>query len=106
DPVPFEGELYPYTLELIEWKTSASNEFFLCNEEGFPLLPIEKRIRGSNGVNYSAYLKSEHLSQLNKSGLLGLGELEQSLRDSVERAVTAIKNYFIQRKLEKSSDKL
>lgn len=106
DPVSFQGNLYPYKLEIIEWKNSDSNEFFLCNENGFPLTPIDKRIRGSNGINYSVYLKSEHLSQLNKSGLLGLGDLEESLRTAVDRAVNAIKTYFTQRKIEKSSDKI
>ncbi|WP_425929376.1 ATP-binding protein [Pseudomonas sp. NyZ201] len=106
DPVMFKENLYPYKLELIEWKSSDSNEFFLCNQNGFPLMPIDKRVRGANGINYSAYLKSEHLSQLNKSGLLGLGDLEESLRTAVDRAVVAIKDYFIKRKLEKSSDKI
>lgn len=106
DPVMFKENLYPYKLELIEWRISDSNEFFLCNENGFPLMPIDKRVRGANGINYSAYLKSEHLSQLNKSGLLGLGDLEESLRTAVDRAVIAIKDYFIKRKLEKSSDKI
>ncbi|WDH54166.1 ATP-binding protein [Pseudomonas chlororaphis] len=106
NPILFQNQLYPYKLELIEWKNSESNEFFLCNENGFPLIPIDKRIRGSSGINYSAYLKSEHLTQLNKSGLLGLGDLEETLRIAVDQAVTAIKDYFIQRKLEKSSDKI
>lgn len=104
--ITFQEKPYPYTLELIEWKSSESNEFYLCNENGFPLIPIDKRVRGSNGVNYSAYLKSEHLSELNKAGLLGLGDLEDSLRLAVDQAVVAIKDYFIKRKLEKSSDKI
>lgn len=106
DPVLFQGESYPYSLEVIEWRKTDANEFFLCNESGFPLLPIDKRIRGANGVSYSAYLKSEHLSKLSKSGLLGLGGLESSLQIAVDQAVNAIKHYFIQRKIEKSSDKI
>ena len=106
DPVSFQDESYPYFLEVIEWKKTDANEFFLCNENGFPLLPIDKRIRGANGVSYSAYLKSEHLSQLSKSGLLGLGGLESSLNIAVEQAVNAIKHYFVQRKIDKSSDKI
>ncbi len=106
EPVFFQDYLYPYKLELIEWRNSDSNEFFLCNESGFPLMPIDKRVRGSSGINYSAYLKSEHLSQLNKSGLLGLGDLEESLRTAVDHAVGALKDYFVQRKIEKSSDKI
>ena len=97
---------YDYELQLIEWSCATSNEFQFCNQNGFPLLPYEKPIRGIKDFSYTAYLKSGHISKLSSVGVLGLGELEPSLSGVVESAIDAIKNHFMLRRLEKSADKI
>lgn len=106
EPVFFDGHEYNYELQIIEWNCEAKNEIQLCNEKGFPLLTCEKKPRGINGFSYTAYLKSDHISKLSSMGRLGLGDLETSLTKPIESAIALIKNHFILRKIENSSDKI
>ena len=104
DSITFDEIEYPYELQIIEWNCPTSNEVQLCNSNGFPLLPYEKTIRGTGDFSYTAYLKSEHISKLNTLGSLGLGDLEPSLTKSIETAISALKNHFMLRRIEKSAD--
>lgn len=106
DPVIYEDTEYPYELQVIEWNCPSSNDMQLCNKLGFPLLPYEKSIRGTSDFEFTAYLKSDHISRLNTIGVLGLGDLEPSLSQTIEKAIRSLKSYFIQRRKEKSADKI
>jgi len=106
DTVSFVNIDYPYELQIIEWNCTTSNEVQLCNENGFPLLPYEKIIKGTGDFSYTAYLKSEHISMLNTLGTLGLGDLESSLSKPIEHAIAALKNHFTLRRIELSADKI
>ncbi|CAB9492898.1 ATP-binding protein [Alteromonas macleodii] len=106
DTVIFDNIEYPYELQIIEWKCNTANEIQLCNNNGFPLLPYEKAIRGTGDFSYTAYLKSEHISKLNTVGTLGLGDLEPSLSKPIEAATSALKNHFMLRRIELSADKI
>ena len=103
-PVIYENSEYPYELQIIEWNCQASNELQLCNNNGFPLLSYEKKIKGTSDFSYTAYLKSEHISRLNTLGTLGLTDLEPSLKGVLEDTFSAIKHHFMLRKIEKSAD--
>lgn len=104
--VVFEGAEYPYELQIIEWNCPTSNELQLCNGNGFPLIPYENKIKGTSDFSYTAYIKSEHISKLNTLGTLGLGDLEPSLKNVIEEAVSSLKNHFMLRRIEKSADKI
>jgi hypothetical protein len=106
DNVLFDNVDYPYELQIIEWNCDTTNEVQLCNNNGFPLLPYEKIIRGTGDFSYTAYLKSEHISKLNTVGTLGLGDLEPSLSKPIEAATSALKNHFMLRRIELSADKI
>lgn len=105
-PVTYEGVEYPYELQVIEWKCPTSNELQLCDGNGLPILPYEKKIKGTSDFSYTAYLKSPHISKLNTQGILGLGDLEPSLKGVIEDAVISLKNHFMLRRIEKSADKI
>lgn len=105
-PITYENFEYPYEVQIIEWNCQASNELQLCNANGFPLLPYEKKIKGTSDFFYTAYLKSEHISKLNTQGTLGLADLEPSLKGVLEDAFLAVKNHFMLRRIEKSADKI
>lgn len=106
DSVIYNEIEYPYKLEIIEWKCATSNEIHLCNVNGFPVLPLDKTVKGTNDFSYTAYLKSEHISKLGAAGTLGLGDLEVSLSAPVDAAIVAIKNHFMLRRIEESADKI
>ncbi|WP_067094574.1 ATP-binding protein [Marinomonas atlantica] len=102
----YEKKEFNYELQIIEWKISTKNQIQLCNKAGFPLLPLDKKVKGSRSVSFTAYLKSDHITELNRQGTLGLGELETSLKAPIEEAIKHIKDYLIRRKIEQSSDQL
>jgi hypothetical protein len=104
--VIFDNVDYPYELQIIEWNCVTTNEVQLCNDNGFPLRPYEKPIRGTSDFSYTAYLKSDHISKLNTVGTLGLGDLEPSLSKPIEAAISALKNHFMLRRIELSADKI
>jgi hypothetical protein len=104
--VIYEGKEFDYELEIIEWNSQLKNEIQLCNEAGFPLLPFSKKIKGNNEVSYTAYLKSGHISELSRVGVLGLGEMETSLKKPLAEATKYIKDYLIRRKIENSSNQI
>ncbi|MGR5118477.1 ATP-binding protein [Vibrio astriarenae] len=101
--VAYEGNEYGYELQIIEWKNLKKKQVQLCNQAGFPLLPLDKKIRGGAEFSYTAYLKSEHITELNRQGRLGLGGLEPSLKAPIEEATRRIKDYLMRRKIESSS---
>lgn len=100
--IKYDGIEYNYALEIIEWKGITEREFQLCNSHGFPLEKYEKQFRGIGDYSFTAYIKSEHITKLNEKGLLGLADLEPTLRPVIELARDKIKEHFINKKLEDS----
>lgn len=96
--------VYPYELQIIEWKTPADNEIFLCDNKGFPLINYDKQIRGTGGYSYSAYVKSAHLSKLSSEGVISLMDIEPSLSPVLRNIESSIKEHFKRRDLEKTKE--
>lgn len=93
---------YNYKLEIIEWNSLNERSFLLCNEEGFPLHPFERQIRGIGDYNYTAYLKSEHVSILNEQNLLSLADMEPSLQPALAASIVKLKEHFRDKKIQES----
>jgi hypothetical protein len=53
-----DGELFPVTLELVEWNGVDDRELWFCDENGFPLEVYGKQIRGIGDFRFAGYLKS------------------------------------------------
>ncbi len=88
-----DGKAYPVRLEIIEWRSAANRSFYLCNDKGFPLAQVEGRFHIGN-FQFSAYLKSDYISKLQKDGTLDLAEMSPSVGTAVDEAKKAIKDYF------------
>jgi hypothetical protein len=91
-----DGHLYPAALEIIEWKSATKRALYLCNEKGFPLLEVDRRFH-VGPYQFSAYLKSQFVSTLQKQGTLELAEMNEVVVKSVDEAQQAIKDYFRER---------
>ena len=100
------GELHSAELELVEWENQIESSIWFCDSNGFPLDHYVKRIKGTNNLSYSAYIKSEYFRDLHNQGRLSLGELEQSLHQVCDEAIKIIKDYCIARQLEEAKDQL
>lgn len=106
DPAIYNGVEYPVELEVVEWREGGDKELWLCTNSGFPLEKYPKQIRGIGGFGFSGYLKSELINVLSNDGTLGLGELNTHLRDISEQAINRIKQYFSDRLIEESQEKV
>jgi len=96
------GDKPPHSaeLEVIEWKTQTERMLYLCSVDGFPLHRVVPGIHAP-GFDFSAYLRSAYVSELNEQGTLGLAELDSRLNDSVENAKTHLREHFKARTREK-----
>src|SRR5439155_24295487 len=100
-PIPDGNQKpHPVALEVFEWKPETERMLYLCNEDSVPLHEIGPGIQAP-GFNFSAYLKSTYVNQLNEQGTLELGVLDARLNEAVENAKGALREYFKTRIKEK-----
>jgi hypothetical protein len=76
-------------LTIIEWGASQSRTLYLCNSHGIAMHQISPRIHAP-GFNFTAYLKSDYLEELNKDGLL-LFSGEEDMHSGLEKVLNAAK---------------
>jgi hypothetical protein len=91
-----EGRAYAVHLDIIEWRSATNRALYLCNEKGFPLMEVERRFH-IGSFQFSAYLKSSFISNMQKEGTLGLAEMDPRLVAVADEAQEAIKAYFRKR---------
>lgn len=92
-------QIFPCEIDVIEWKGTTERSMFLCGPEGFPLRRLTPRFH-SPGHQFSAYLKSEYVGQLQEQGMLELAEMNGPMNSALESAIEAIKSYFRHRDME------
>lgn len=93
DIVADDGKAYPVRLDIIEWRAATNRALYLCNEKGFPLMEVERRFHVGS-FQFSAYLKTSFISNLQKEGVLGLSEMDPRIVEVADEAQEAIRNYF------------
>ncbi len=81
------------SLTIIEWTIATNRSLYLCDQDGFTLWKIKPGIRAP-GYNFTAYLKSSHLRELDKEGALQLEELEPDLKKILQPAKAKMREYF------------
>lgn len=91
--VVVEGKAYPVRLDIIEWRSATNRALYLCNDKGFPLTQVERRFH-VGAYQFSAYVKSEYISKLQKEGTLELAEMDPELVTVADEAQEAIREYF------------
>lgn len=93
DPITEDQEVYPVTVELIEWKSASERWFFLCGPEGFPFQRTSPKFH-TPGFQFSAYMKSSYVDVLQDRGILDLAEMNPSLQEAYDAAAELIKAHF------------
>ena len=91
-----EGQAHGTRLEIIEWRSATNRALYLCNENGIPLVHVDRRFHIGN-FQFSAYMKSSFISKLQKEGTLDLAEMNPALSPVIDEAQQAIKAYFRER---------
>ena len=88
-----EDQAHSVTLEIIEWRSAGKRVLYLCNQQGFPLSQVPTKFHVGD-FQFSAYLKSNYVSDLHQEGILELAEMSPELTASIEEAKGRIKEYF------------
>lgn len=88
-----EGNNFPVRLEIIEWHSLTKRVLHLCNDKGFPFFQVDRRFHIGN-FQFSAYLKSEYISKIQKEGLIDFSEMNDLINKSISEAQQVIKDYF------------
>ena len=90
---------YAAEIDVIEWKSAPDRWIFFCGDEGFPFHQITPTFH-TPGVQFTAYLKSSYISELQRRGVLELSEMNAPLQATFEEATTKIKDFFHDRELQ------
>lgn len=99
------GEVIDAKLDVIEWNFSKKErKIALCDSRGFLLHEIEAGVRPGADYNFTAYLCSEYIADLNQGNLLSLQEMNDGLRKLADHARALMRGYFRERKAENAAD--
>lgn len=92
-PIVSNEKEYPARLDLIEWKSASERWIFLCGAEGFPFQRMTPTFH-TPGHQFSAYLKSDYVRELQEQGLIDLADMNAPLQASYNDASDRIKQFF------------
>lgn len=86
------------SVTVIEWSIATERVVHLCDETGISLheLPAGQQIRAP-GFNFTAYIKSDHFRELDKTNLLALADLHDDVQAIVKVAKNKVKEHFRKR---------
>jgi hypothetical protein len=84
---------YRAEVELIEWTMISDRWIFLCSEDGFPFQRVAPTFHAP-GAQFTAYLKSPFITELQQQGLLELSDMSAPLQIAYDEAADRIKAYF------------
>jgi Histidine kinase-, DNA gyrase B-, and HSP90-like ATPase len=89
-------------LVIIEWNFSTDRYLYLCDQDGFALLDVSVGIH-AKGYNFTAYLKSNFIRELQNEGYLELNELHPPLKKLIDKAKDIIREHFRKRSSEEAA---
>lgn len=105
DVVLEDGRLITAELTIVEWKIQTERVLFLCDEHGFTLSRITPGIH-ARGFEFTAYLKSSLIRELNVTGELLLEELHPDLNKIILIAKERLRTHFRRRSAEKAENQV
>lgn len=89
-------------LEVVEWKTAGNRALYLCNEQRFPLLQVDRRFHILGQFQFSGYIASPYLDQAQKEGTVDLAEMQPGVVAAINEAQQTIKDHFRARAAEEA----
>jgi len=88
-------------LHVVEWKSAANRALYLCNQQRFPLLQVDRRFH-IGLFQFSGYLSSQYFDVAQKDGTMELAEMLPAVVAAVDEAQQTIKDYFRTRAAEEA----
>ncbi|MFP2923767.1 ATP-binding protein [Pyxidicoccus sp. 3LG] len=96
-----DGRQIKAELEIIEWWAPMERALVLCDAHGFALSRQPPGIQAP-GFNFTAYLKSDYVRELEVNQALHLEELHPGLRQLIDSAKQSMRDYFRKRSADKA----
>ena len=86
------------SVTIIEWNIPTERVIHLCDPAGISLHEVSagQQIRAP-GFNFTAYIKSDHFRELDKTNLLALADLHDDVQTIVKVAKAKVKEHFRKR---------
>ncbi len=97
-----DGKTTTADLTVIEWKEPQDRALHLCDSSGISLHEVSPGIQAP-GFNFTAYLKCDHIRELDKEGLLTLEELHKDVAALVQAAKGKLREHFRLRAVENAA---
>lgn len=99
-----DGKTIPAGLRIIEWKHETDRLLHLCDGSGASCHSV---VLGSGlrakGFNFTAYLKTDLVRDLNQQNRLELDDLDENVKALIHAGRETLRSYFKKRELEESS---
>lgn len=92
------GKQVSARLHITEWTIKRDRRLYLCDDCGFTLHEAEVGVRPGQEFNFTAYLASDYLEELNKQNQLVLSELHSGLKVLLDEARSRIRTHFREKK--------
>ena len=88
-----EGKNVSVMLTVIEWKHQVDRALYFCDENGISLHSLPPNVQAP-GYQFTAYLRSPYIRELDKQGLLVLEELHSDVSELATRARAKLREHF------------
>jgi hypothetical protein len=98
-----DGSPIQANLTIIEWKQQTERSICLCDSGGFSLIEIPAGIH-ARGYNFTAYLKSDYIREMEEEGVLVLEVLYPGIKTLVDASREILRNYFRKREADEASE--
>ncbi len=98
------GRMLAVSLRIIEWKHETDRVLHLCDGGGISLssLLLGPAVK-AKGFNFTAYLKSDIVRDLDKENRLELGDVDPVVKALTQAGKENLRSYFKEREIEESS---
>lgn len=100
-PLP-QGTSVPAELTIIEWTCPTERALYLCDKAGFARDERPPRIQ-AKGWEFTAYVKSELVEELDESNAFALEDLHPGLKSLLDSSKDLMRSHFRRREEEQSA---
>jgi hypothetical protein len=94
--VVIDGKEYWVRLHVVEWKTAGNRALYLCNQQRFPLVQVDRRFHIGQ-FQFTGYLYSPYFDVAQKDGTVDLAEMQPAIIEAITEAQQKIKDHFRER---------
>jgi hypothetical protein len=101
DDMEIDGKEHWVRLQVVEWKAAGNRALYLCNQQRFPLVQVDRRFHVGN-FTFSGYLYSPYFDLAQKEGTVDLAEMQTAVIEAITQAQQTIRDHFRTRAAEQA----